>query len=92
MIKLGTSPHPKNGREMYEDCFIFFPNQLSKAHIKLLKNHQQTHNNHSMIPTKPYIKFPTNLQQSSFEGDSNIPVKKPKSPTNIPSKNLTQNQ
>ena len=80
MIKLGTSPHPKNGREMYED--FFFQNQLSKAHIKLLKNHQQTHNNHSMIPYKPYIKFPTNLQQSSFEGNSNVPVKNSKFPTN----------
>ena len=67
MIKLGTSHHPKSDREMYEDYFIFFPNQLSKAHIKLLKK-QSTNTQQSLNdpPTKPLYKFPTNLQQSSF--------------------------
>ena len=50
MIKLGTSPHPKNDRKMYEDFF-------SKSTFKspLLKNHQQTHNNNNDPPTKPYM-------------------------------------
>ena len=82
MIKLGTSPHPKNGREMYEDYLILFLNQLSKAHIKLLKTHQQTHNNHSMIPLQNlYINSQQIFNKAPFEGDSNDPVKKPKDPT-----------
>ena len=80
---------------MAEKCMkiIFFSKSTFKSpHQTPKKPSTNTQQSLNDSPTKPYIKFPTNLQQSSFEGDSNIPVKKPKSPTNIPSKNLTQNQ
>ena len=58
MIKLGTSPHPKSDREMYEDYFIFF----SKS---TFKSPHQTPKKQSTNTQQSLNEFPTNNEHQS---------------------------